>query len=98
CPDLRNTRIVDIVKELGDYNVDVDVYDPWVDPEEAMHEYGIEPVAKLDEGKYDAVILGVAHHQFMELGADGIRGLGKPDHILYDLKYVLPADQSDLRL
>ncbi|ADP18915.1 Vi polysaccharide biosynthesis protein VipA/TviB [Achromobacter xylosoxidans A8] len=98
CPDLRNTRIVDIVKELGDYNVAVDVYDPWVDPEEAVHEYGITPVANLEEGKYDAVILGVAHHQFTEMGATGIRKLGKPEHILYDLKYVLSPDESDLRL
>ena len=98
CPDLRNTRIVDIVKELGDYNVAVDVYDPWVDPEEAVHEYGITPVAKLEQGKYDAIILGVAHHQFAELGAAGIRKLGKQDHILYDLKYVLSPEESDLRL
>jgi UDP-N-acetyl-D-galactosamine dehydrogenase len=98
CPDLRNTRIVDIVKELGDYNVAVDVYDPWVDPEEAVHEYGITPVAKLEEGKYDAVILGVAHHQFADMGAAGIRKLGKPEHILYDLKYVLSPAESDLRL
>jgi len=98
CPDLRNTRIVDIVKELGDYNVDVDVYDPWVEAEEAVHEYGITPVAKPDEGKYDAVILAVAHHQFKDLGAEGIRKLGKPEHILYDLKYVLSPAESDLRL
>jgi UDP-N-acetyl-D-galactosamine dehydrogenase len=98
CPDLRNTRIVDIVKELGDYNVDVDVYDPWVDSEEAMHEYGLTPVAKPEEGKYDAVILGVAHNQFKALGAEGIRKLGKPQHILYDLKYVLSPSESDLRL
>ncbi|ASC65581.1 Vi polysaccharide biosynthesis protein VipA/TviB [Achromobacter denitrificans] len=98
CPDLRNTRIVDIVKELGDYNVDVDVYDPWVDPAEAVHEYGITPVAELEEGTYDAVILGVAHHQFTEMGAAGIRKLGKPEHILYDLKYVLSPAESDLRL
>ncbi|MGE4437154.1 MAG: Vi polysaccharide biosynthesis UDP-N-acetylglucosamine C-6 dehydrogenase TviB [Achromobacter pulmonis] len=98
CPDLRNTRIVDIVKELGDYNVDVDVYDPWVDAEEAMHEYGITPVTKLEEGKYDAVILGVAHQQFADMGAAGIRKLGKPEHILYDLKYVLSPAESDLRL
>lgn len=98
CPDLRNTRIVDIVKELGDYNVAVDVYDPWVDAEEAVHEYGITPVAELEEGKYDAVILGVAHHQFTEMGAAGIRKLGKPEHILYDLKYVLSPAESDLRL
>lgn len=98
CPDLRNTRIVDIVGELRDYNVDVDVYDPWVDPEEAMHEYGLTPVAKLEEGKYDAVILAVAHNQFKALGAEGIRKLGKAQHILYDLKYVLSAAESDLRL
>jgi UDP-N-acetyl-D-galactosamine dehydrogenase len=98
CPDLRNTRIVDIVRELGDYNVAVDVYDPWVDAEEAVHEYGITPVAELEEGKYDAVILGVAHHQFTEMGAAGIRKLGKPEHILYDLKYVLSPAESDLRL
>lgn len=98
CPDLRNTRIVDIVSELRDYNVDVDVYDPWVDPEEAVHEYGLTPVAKPEEGKYDAVILAVAHNQFKALGAEGIRKLGKPQHVLYDLKYVLSPAESDLRL
>jgi UDP-N-acetyl-D-galactosamine dehydrogenase len=98
CPDLRNTRIVDIVSELRDYNVDVDVYDPWVDPDEAVHEYGLTPVAKLEEGKYDAVILAVAHNQFKALGAEGIRKLGKPQHVLYDLKYVLSPAESDLRL
>jgi UDP-N-acetyl-D-galactosamine dehydrogenase len=98
CPDLRNTRIVDIVGELRDYNVEVDVYDPWVDPEEAVHEYGLAPVAKLEEGKYDAVILAVAHNQFKAMGAEGIRKLGKPQHVLYDLKYVLSPAESDLRL
>ncbi len=98
CPDLRNTRIVDIVSELRDYNVDVDVYDPWVDPDEAVHEYGLTPVAKLEEGKYDAVILAVAHNQFKAMGAEGIRKLGKPQHVLYDLKYVLSPAESDLRL
>lgn len=98
CPDLRNTRIVDIVKELGDYNVDVDVYDPWVEAEESVHEYGITPVAKLEEGKYDAVILAVAHNQFKAMGVEGIRKLGKTEHILYDLKYVLSPAESDLRL
>ena len=98
CPDLRNTRIVDIVRELGDYNVEVDVYDPWVDADEAMHEYGLTPVAKLEEGKYDAVILAVAHNQFKAMGAEGIRKLGKSQHVLYDLKYVLSPAESDLRL
>jgi UDP-N-acetyl-D-galactosamine dehydrogenase len=64
CPDLRNTRVVDIVQEFGDYNAQVDVYDPWVDPHEAQHEYGIEPVAQLQVGHYDAIILAVAHRQF----------------------------------
>jgi UDP-N-acetyl-D-galactosamine dehydrogenase len=98
CPDLRNTRVVDIIKELGEYNVDVDVYDPWVDAKEAVHEYGIHPVQALEKGRYDAVIMAVAHRQFVELGIDAIRALGKPKHVLYDLKYILPADQSELRL
>ena len=98
CPDLRNTRIVDIVNELGEYNVDVDVYDPWVDPEEAVHEYGITPVGEPQEGKYDAIILAVSHQQFIDMGAGAIRKLGKTKHVLYDLKYLLPPNESDLRL
>ncbi|MFJ1301790.1 Vi polysaccharide biosynthesis UDP-N-acetylglucosamine C-6 dehydrogenase TviB [Pseudomonadota bacterium AL_CKDN230030165-1A_HGKHYDSX7] len=98
CPDLRNTRIVDIVKELGEYNVAVDVYDPWVEKEEAEHEYGITPIESPEAGKYDAVILAVSHEEFVKMGAAEIRKLGKAKHILYDLKYVLPADASDLRL
>ena len=98
CPDLRNTRVVDIVNELREYNVEVDVHDPWVDPEEAMHEYGIKPVAAPSNGHYDAIVLAVAHRQFAEMGAASIRALGKAQHVLYDLKYILPADQSDLRL
>ncbi|SAI69785.1 polysaccharide biosynthesis protein [Bordetella ansorpii] len=98
CPDLRNTRVVDIVKELGEYDVAVDVYDPWVDAEEAQHEYGFKPVAQPRDGAYDAVILAVAHHQFVEMGAQAIRKLGKPAHVLYDLKYVLAPQDADLRL
>ena len=98
CPDLRNTRVVDIVKELGEYNVDVDVYDPWVEAKEAVHEYGIHPVQTLENGRYDAVIMAVAHRQFAELGIDAIRALGKPKHVLYDLKYIFKTEQSDLRL
>ncbi len=98
CPDLRNTRIVDIVNELREYNVHVDVYDPWVDAAEALHEYGLTPLQTLAAGHYDAVILAVAHREFVEMGAQGIRALGKPEHVLYDLKYILPASQSDLRL
>lgn len=98
CPDLRNTKVVDIVRELEQYNVQVDVFDPWIDPEEADHEYSIKPVSLPDAGNYDAVIIAVAHNQFKELGASGIRAFGKPNHVLYDLKYVLSADQSDIRL
>ncbi len=98
CPDLRNTRVVDIVTELKDYNCDVDVYDPWVSEKEAKHEYGITPIAIPDSGKYDAIILAVAHHQFKDMGADAIRALGKSNSVLYDLKYVLSRWESDLRL
>lgn len=98
CPDLRNTRIVDIVHELGEYNVDVDVYDPWVDVSEAEHEYGITPIAKPESGQYDAIILAVSHEQFVKMGAAEIRKLGKAKHVLYDLKYVLSPEESDLRL
>jgi UDP-N-acetyl-D-galactosamine dehydrogenase len=98
CPDLRNTRIVDIVNELGEYNVNVDVFDPWVDPEAAIHEYNITPVTKPEAGQYDAIILAVSHEQFVKMGAAEIRKLGKEKHVLYDLKYVLAANESDLRL
>jgi len=98
CPDLRNTRVVDIVKELGEYGVSVDVYDPWVKTEEAMHEYGLTPVTQPEQGSYDGIILAVAHQQFADLGAAAIRALGKSEHVLYDLKYVLSAQDADLRL
>jgi len=98
CPDLRNTRVVDIVGELKEYNCCVDVFDPWVDAEEARHEYGITPVAEPEVGAYDAVIVAVAHQQFREMGVAAIRALGRPVHVLYDLKYVLPPSVSDIRL
>ncbi|WP_248919149.1 Vi polysaccharide biosynthesis UDP-N-acetylglucosamine C-6 dehydrogenase TviB [Pseudomonas entomophila] len=98
CPDLRNTKVVDIVKELQEYNIQVDVHDPWVSVEEAQHEYGITPVQQPVQGAYDGVILAVAHQQFKDLGIESIRTLGKAEHVLYDLKYLLPAEQSDLRL
>jgi len=98
CPDLRNTRVVDIVAELKDYNCEVEVYDPWVAVEEAQHEYGITPISKPNSGIYDAIILAVAHHQFKDMGAAAIRVLAKPVSVLYDLKYVLSTQESDLRL
>ncbi|MDD2945089.1 MAG: Vi polysaccharide biosynthesis UDP-N-acetylglucosamine C-6 dehydrogenase TviB [Acinetobacter sp.] len=98
CPDIRNTRIIDIVNELKEYHVNVDVYDPWVNTEEADHEYGIRPVQSLTDNSYDAIILAVAHEQFKAMGVEKIRALGKAEHVLYDLKYVLAQSESDLRL
>lgn len=98
CPDLRNTRVVDIVRELADYDVQADVFDPWVSPAEAQHEYGITPVAQPQPGAYDAIVIAVAHQQFKAMSAADIRALGKPEHVLFDLKYVLTAGESDLRL
>ena len=98
CPDLRNTRVLDIVDALREYNAQVDVHDPWVDTAEAEHEYALRPVAKPEQGVYDAVIIAVAHQQFVALGAQGIRAFGKPESVLYDVKYVLPRDAVDGRL
>ena len=98
CKDLRNTKVVDIIRELQNYGLQVDCYDPWVNFAEAGREYGLTPIAAPQAGEYDAVILAVAHKQFAELGVSHIRALGKPTHILYDLKYILPVDASDLRL
>ncbi len=98
CPDIRNTKVIDILGELAEYGITPDVYDPWVDCAEAQHEYGITPVQTVNSASYDAVILAVAHQQFKSLGVDGIRAFGKPNHVLYDLKYVLSAQESDIRL
>lgn len=98
CPDLRNTKVVDIVRELAEYNIEVDVYDPWVSVEEAQHEYGITPIAEPTVNTYDGIILAVAHNEFRVLGAENIRKHGKAEHVLYDLKYLLSAAESDLRL
>ena len=98
CPDLRNTRVVDILRELADYGARVDVHDPWAEPAEAMREYGIELVAEPAAGAYDAIILAVAHREFAELGAAGVRRFGAARHVLYDLKYVFGKEEVDLRL
>ncbi len=98
CPDLRNTRVVDVVAELASYHADVEVHDPWVSADEARHEYGLALIAQPKAGDYDAVILAVAHRQFVELGADGIRALGKPGCVVFDVKQVLPRESVDDRL
>ena len=98
CPDLRNTRVVDIVAELQDYRCAVDVYDPWVSVAEAEHEYGITPEQQPDTATYDGIILAVAHHQFKAMGIEAIRSFGSANHVVYDLKYLFPAEATDLRL
>ena len=98
CPDLRNTRVVDIIAELQDYNCTVDVYDPWVSMVKAEYEYGITPLTLPAQGSYDGIVIAVAHQQFKEMGVEAIRALGKPNHVLYDLKYLFSAEATDLRL
>jgi UDP-N-acetyl-D-galactosamine dehydrogenase len=98
CPDVRNTRVIDMVKELAEYEAQVDVYDPWADKAEAKHEYGIDLIDHLAQNEYDAIILAVKHHQFVEMGAEGIRALGKNPSVLFDVKYVLPRETVDGRL
>jgi len=101
CPDLRNTRVVDLIQEFSNYNCGVDVFDPWVDPQEAEEEYGISPITKaedLPKNHYDAMVLAVAHNEFISMEERQFRELGKENHVLYDIKYVLTTDQSDGRL
>ena len=98
CPDLRNTRVIDVVRELQSYSIEVDVHDPWVAPAYAQHEYGLTPIAAPQSGAYDAVVLAVAHTQFRELGASGLRAFGKPGAVLFDVKAILPAAAVDARL
>lgn len=98
CPDIRNTRVVDLVREFKDYGSNVDVYDPWVNAAEAEIEYGIIPISEPPLGKYDAILLAVAHKQFLELGGERIRTFGRRDCVLYDVKSVLPKSIVDGRL
>ncbi|OGB03003.1 MAG: Vi polysaccharide biosynthesis protein VipA/TviB [Burkholderiales bacterium RIFCSPLOWO2_12_FULL_64_99] len=99
CPDVRNTKVVDIVKALQGYNTQVDVFDPWIDVAEAEHEYGLHCLTDMPQpGQYAAVILAVGHHQFMELGESGIKALGQPNAVLFDVKSILPLGAADGRL
>ncbi|NRP15032.1 Vi polysaccharide biosynthesis UDP-N-acetylglucosamine C-6 dehydrogenase TviB [Marinobacterium sp. xm-a-152] len=98
CPDLRNTRVIDVINELEDFGIKVDVYDPWVDSAEAEREYGINLVSVLHSNRYDGIVLAVAHTEFVEMGSEALRRLGRKNHVLYDLKYLFSPDQSDLRL
>lgn len=98
CPDLRNTKVVDIVSELNEYGINVDITDPWCSAEATSEEYGLSLTQELADGRYDAVILAVSHDEFKVMGVDAIRKLGKENHVLYDLKYVLPKESVDMRL
>jgi len=98
CPDLRNSKVADVVRELKNYGANVDVFDPWIDRDEAEHEYGIRPVKRVRDGAYDAVVLAVGHTQFREKGIDTVRKACKKKHVIYDIKYIFPAGEVDGRL
>ena len=98
CPDLRNTHVIDVIREFEAYHARVDVFDPWVDPQEAREEYAIEPLTRPQRGRYDAIILAVGHDQFRAMSAADLRALGREDHVLYDLKWLLAPEASDGRL
>jgi UDP-N-acetyl-D-galactosamine dehydrogenase len=98
CPDVRNTKIIDIVNELKDFNMSVDVYDDWANPAEVEHEYGLSLVSDLKENHYDGIVLAVDHSEFKEMGSDSIRKFGKQKHVLYDVKHVFGTKDSDIRL
>jgi UDP-N-acetyl-D-galactosamine dehydrogenase len=98
CPDVRNTKVVDLVRELESFSCRVDIFDPWVNKDEATAEYGLTPIEAPAQGVYDALVVAVGHHEFKAMGANGIRALGRNPHVLYDIKYVLPKDAVDARL
>jgi UDP-N-acetyl-D-galactosamine dehydrogenase len=98
CSDIRNTRVVDLVEGFEALNLNVDVYDPWANKEEAINEYVIKLIAQPVKGKYDAIILAVAHNEFKKLSSEQIRNFGKENHVIYDIKYLLNVDDVDGRL
>jgi UDP-N-acetyl-D-galactosamine dehydrogenase len=98
CPDIRNSKVIDVVRELQRYGAKVDIYDPWADGSECRHEYGIRPVRSLERNTYDAIVCAVAHREFREMGIQGVRKLGKKQHVLYDIKHVFRAGEADGRL
>lgn len=98
CPDLRNTKVVDIIRELQEYNVKIDIYDPWVSSDEASHEYGITLTTDIQLSAYEAVLVAVAHNEFKQMGLEKIQSFGKSKCVVYDLKYILPPDEMVIRL
>jgi UDP-N-acetyl-D-galactosamine dehydrogenase len=99
CPDVRNTRVIDVIRELQDFGAHVDIYDPWVDKDTVREEYDVSVFTACPEpGGYDAIVLAVAHQQFLEMSPAAVHALGKAEHVVYDIKSMLPADQVDARL
>ena len=98
CPDVRNTKVVELIEEFKHYHANIDAYDPWASAEEVKHEYDLDLIPSLENGKYDAIVLAVSHKEFIEMGVDEIRKLGKPGAVLFDVKYLFPTDQVDERL
>jgi UDP-N-acetyl-D-galactosamine dehydrogenase len=98
CPDLRNSKVADVVRELANYGAEVDVFDPWIDADEAEHEYGIRPIKRLRDGVYDAAVVAVGHKQFRDMGIGNVRKACRKKHVVYDIKYVFGADEVDGRL
>ena len=98
CPDIRNTKIIDLVEALKEYDLNLDIYDPWVAAEDAIREYGLAPIQKLENNHYDAIVIAVAHDQFKHMAISDFKALGKTQHVLYDLKYILDQQDSSIRL
>lgn len=98
CPDVRNTKVIDIVKEFRNYNANVDIYDPWADADDVNHEYGVQLTKTPEKNKYSAIIIAVAHRDFLEMGIERIRKLGKKDCVIFDVKGIFDADKVDGRL
>ena len=98
CPDLRNTKVIDVITNLKNLGLVVDVWDPWVDATEALEQHGISPIKTPEQGSYEGIILAVAHDEFVKMGAGEIKKFGAKNHIIYDLKYILSKEDSDIRL
>lgn len=98
CPDTRNTKVIDIIKELKSFNINVDVYDDWADKQEVCEHYGIELIDDLQKGYYDGVVVAVDHSKYKQMGVEAIRALAKPNHVVYDVKHVFQEGETDIRL
>ncbi len=98
CPDTRNTKVIDVIKELKSFNINVDIYDDWADKQEVVDHYGLELIDDLQQGYYDGVIIAVDHSDYKKMGIEAIRSLAKPNHVVYDVKYVFEEEETDIRL